>query len=185
MPAPPEKEHIVIGVTGSIAVCKTAALVSALIKDGYKITVIMTDSARRLVTEHTFATLSRNPVVTSLWELPEWEPGHIALADSADILVIAPCTANAIGKIACGIADDALSTYAISHQGKILLAPAMNPKMWRNRAVESNCKTLKERGVCFIGPAEGPVVCGDETGQGRMEEPGIIRKRIIQLLNEE
>lgn len=172
-----KKKTIVIGVTGSIAAYKAADLCSKLVQKDYEVIVIMTEAAQKLITQQTFLTLSRNPVITDLWSVPEWQPGHIALADKADLLLVAPCTANFIGKYAHGIADDALSTYAITHNGKVIIAPAMNPKMWQNPAVQDNVKMLKKRGVKFIGPAEGRVACGDG-GMGRMESVEKILKEI-------
>ena len=173
-----EKLTVVLGVTGSIAAYKAADLCSRMVQEGLEVRVIMTESARKLVTEQTFMTISRNPVVTSLWDLPQWQPGHISLAAEADVLVVAPCTANFLGKYACGIADDALTTYALSHSGKVLLAPAMNPGMWRHPAVKDNVEILKSRGVMFAGPAYGRVACGED-GEGRMEEVGVILKCIL------
>lgn len=175
-----ENRDIVLGVTGSIAAYKAADLTSRLVKEKFNVTVIMTESATKLVGEKTFFTLSRNKVVTSLWELPEWQPGHIELARKASLLVIAPATANIIGKIANGIADDALSTYAMSHSGTILVAPAMNARMWRNPAVRDNCGRLMKRGLVFIGPEKGRLACGDED-DGRMSEPAEILARIKEL----
>ena len=176
-----KKKCIVLGVTGGIAAYKAADLCSKLTQNGFDVHVIMTESAQELIRPRTFLTLSKNPVVTSLWEEPDWRPGHVALADRAELLVIAPCTANFIGKFTHGIADDALSTYALTHSNKVLLAPAMNPKMWNNAAVQSNVETLKERGIDFIGPEPGHVACGDD-GCGRMSEPAQILQKILELL---
>ena len=175
------RKTIVVGVTGSIAAYKAADLVSRLVRESYEVHVIMTESACKLVTESTFFTLSRNPVITSFWELPEWRPGHISLAEKAALLVVAPCTANFIGKLANGIADDALSTYALSHSGKILLAPAMNTAMWKNPAVMRNCEILNERGVLLAGPGKGRLACGTE-GEGRMLDPEKIIVEIARLV---
>lgn len=174
------KKTIALGVTGCIAAYKGADLCSRLVQKGYNVHVLMTESATRLVTEQTFLTLSRNPVITSLWNIEEWRPEHVALSDKASLLVIAPCTANVIGKLAHGIADDALSTFAITHSGPILLAPAMNPKMWRNPAVMDNVKLLKKRGVLFAGPGVGHVACGPD-GEGRMIEVDEILKQIVKM----
>ncbi len=175
------KKTIVLGVTGSIAAYKAADLTSQLVKNGKDVVVIMTTAAQKLVTPQTFLTLSRNPVVTDLWSMPEWQPGHIELADRAKLLVVVPCTANFLGKYANGIADDALTTYAISHTGKVMVVPAMNPKMWKHPAVQQNVKTLKSRGVEFIGPVSGHVACGDD-GEGRMEEiPAILAKILKEI----
>ena len=165
---------LVLGVTGSIAAYKAADLTSKLVQGGVDVQVIMTASAQRLVTPQTFMTLSRNPVITSLWEMPDWQPGHIALAMRARALLIAPATANILAKMAHGIADDALSTYCLSHTGPVLVAPAMNPRMWNHPATRDNCALLQKRGVLFVGPDEGHVACG-ESGKGRLAElPAIL-----------
>ena len=172
------KNNIVLGVTGSIAAYKAADLCSRLVQSENKVTVIMTESAAKLVTPQTFFTLSKNRVVTSLWEIPEWRPEHIALAEKSDILAVVPATANFIGKYANGIADDALTTYALSHTGKVIVAPAMNPRMWSHPAVQHNIAVLKERGVIIAGPGEGRVACGDD-GKGRLEDISLIYKIIM------
>ncbi len=176
----PTAKTVVVGVTGSIAAYKAADLVSRLVKDGFDVHVIMTDASQKLVGERTFLTLSRNPVITELWELPEWKPGHVSLADKAFAFAVAPATANFIGKYACGIADDALTTYALSHRGAVLLAPAMNDAMWKHPAVRQNCSTLKSRGVLFVGPAKGRLACGTE-GTGRMADVRDILAKIKAL----
>lgn len=175
------KNTVVLGVTGSIAAYKAADLTSQLVKRGIDVVVIMTASAQKLVCPQTFLTLSRNPVITDLWSMPDWQPGHIELSNRAKLLVVMPCTANAIAKFANGIADDALSTYALSHTGKTIVVPAMNPKMWKHPAVQNNCKILKERGVIFCGPTSGRVACGDD-GEGRMEDVSAILARIQEEL---
>lgn len=174
------KKCIVLGVTGGIAAYKTADLCSKLAQKNYDIHVIMTEAAQKLVTAKTFFTLSRNHVMTSLWDEPQWQPGHVALAERAEILVVAPCTANFIGKYTNGIADDALTTYALTHSGKVLLAPAMNPMMWNSLAVKANIEVLKGRGVQLIGPEAGHVACGD-AGFGRMSEPADILAKIEEM----
>ena len=172
---------LVLGVTGSIAAFKAATLTSALAKAGVEVHVIMTASAVKLIQPQTFFTLSRNPVVTDLWSVPEWEPEHIALAERSALLAIAPTTANFLAKLAHGIADDALSSYAVSHTGPVLVAPAMNPRMWRQPVVQDNCRILRERGVIFIGPDTGPVACGGE-GTGRLADPAVILQAILARL---
>ncbi len=162
-----EKPFLVLGVTGSIAAYKAADITSKLVQRGIDVQVIMTDAAQKLICPQTFLTLSRNPVVTSLWNMPEWQPGHIAMAMRAKALLVAPATADILAKMANGIADDALSTFFLSHTGPVLVAPAMNPRMWSNPATVHNCETLRSRGVEFIGPVEGHVACG-ENGKGRM-----------------
>ncbi|MBO4620794.1 MAG: phosphopantothenoylcysteine decarboxylase [Victivallales bacterium] len=163
-----EKRNIlVLGVTGSIAAYKAAELTSQLCKAGVTVRVMMTESATHLVCPQTFQTLSRGPVVTSLWDSPEWQPRHIELALETKLLVIAPATANILAKMAQGIADDALSTFCLSHDGPVLVAPAMNPRMWKHPATQANVKLLKKRSVQFVGPVVGSVACG-EAGMGRM-----------------
>ena len=168
------KKNIVLGITGGIAAYKSAMLCSMLAQNDYEVKVVMTDNAQEFVTPLTFQTLSKNEVMTSLWNREVWRPGHVAWADWADLLVIAPATANIIGKIANGIADDALSTLAICMKPEnIMVVPAMNPAMWNNVFVQKNVALLKECGVQFCGPADGHVACG-AGGSGRMEEPQTI-----------
>ena len=176
-----KKPLLVLGVTGSIAAYKAADLTSKLVQKGIDVQVIMTESAQKLVCPQTFMTLSRNPVITSLWEMPDWQPGHIALAIRANALLIAPATANILAKMAHGIADDALSTYSLSHTGPVLVAPAMNPRMWQHPATVDNCKLLKKRKVQFIGPETGHVACG-ENGVGRLAEVATIVDAVLKQL---
>jgi phosphopantothenoylcysteine synthetase/decarboxylase len=177
-PAPPV---VVLGVTGSIAAYKAADLTSKLMQANVEVRVMMTESATKLVQPQTFLTLSRQPVITGLWDLPSWQPEHIALAERAALLVIAPATANILGKMANGIADDALSTFALSHTGPVLVAPAMNPRMWQHPAVRANCALLKERGVIVVEPGTGRVACGEE-GTGRLAPVEDILASILQIL---
>ena len=169
-----ERKLIVLGVTGGIAAYKAADLCSKLAKK-FDVQVIMTENACRFVAPLTFRTLSRRPVITTLWEdEAHWRPKHVELANEADLFAVVPATANFLAKAACGIADDALSTLAICMPpGKIMLAPAMNPAMWNNVFVQKNVGLLKEAGVNFCGPADGHVACG-VGGSGRMEEPQTI-----------
>lgn len=176
-----ESPLAVLGVTGGIAAYKAAELCSMMMKNGYQVQVIMTENARRFVTELTFQTLSRRPVITSLWETADWRPEHVAVADEADLFVVAPATANFIGKFANGIADDALSTFAITYSGPTLVAPAMNPAMWKNPACQENVRKLAERGIAFAGPAAGRVACGAD-GVGRMMEPEDIFTALQNLI---
>ncbi len=158
---------LALGVTGSIAAYKAADLTSKLRQAGISVQVLMTANAQKLVCVQTFFTLSQMPVITDLWEIPDWRPGHIELSARCKILLIAPATANILAKMAHGIADDALSTFCLSHTGPTLVAPAMNPRMWNHAATQENCRILKERGVIFIGPDSGNVACGPG-GRGRM-----------------
>lgn len=167
------KKSVVLGVTGGIAVYKSADLCSKLTGQGYDVCVVMTRNAAKLISPRIFLTLSRNPVLCDLFEDPEWKPHHVELAERADLLLVAPATANFLGKYANGIADDALSTLAVAYRGKTLLAPAMNSGMWQSPAVQNNCERLRSWGVKFIGPASGRLACGT-AGEGRMSEPAEI-----------
>ena len=165
---------IVLGVTGSIAAYKACELVRLFVKNGDDVRVVMTDHAKDFVTPLTFRTLSRNPVENAMFADPlEWKPGHISLADAADVLVVAPATANIIAKMANGIADDLLSGVALATKAPIVVAPAMNTGMWENAATQANIETLKKRGVRFVEVGDGELACGT-SGPGRMAEPGAI-----------
>jgi phosphopantothenoylcysteine decarboxylase len=179
-------KNIVLGVTGSIAAYKAAELASLLTKEGCAVRVVMTADAQRFVTAVTFKTLSRHPVVTDLYDDAEgWQPTHIKLADEADLLLIAPATAQTIAKLALGLANDALScvALALNPEARILVAPAMNGKMWLHPATQQNVATLKSRGVEFIGPEEGLLSCGYE-GLGRLWPVEQVAERALGMLRE-
>ena len=176
-------KKIILGVTGSIAAHKAADLASLLTKQKCDVRVVMTADAQRFITPLPFKTLTRNPVVTDLYDEDEdWKPTHIELADAANLLLIAPATANVIAKLAHGLADDALTciALALNPQAKILIAPAMNGKMWRHPATQANVKILKSRGAKFIGPDEGLLSCGYE-GIGRLWPVEKIAARVLKL----
>ncbi len=176
--------NIVLGVTGSIAAYKAADLTSLLTKQGCDVRVVMTADAQRFITPLAFKTLSRHPVVTNLYDEEEgWKPTHIHLADEADLLLIAPATANALAKLAHGLADDALTciALALNPKAKLLLAPAMNGKMWLHPATQQNAATLQARGAEFIGPEAGLLACGYE-GVGRLWPVEAVAKRALELL---
>jgi len=174
---------IVLGVTGGIAAYKSAELCSALVQSGEAVQVVMTANAQRFVAPLVFKTLSRRPVLTSLWEDPgEWRPEHVAYASQAKLFVVAPATANFLAKYAHGIADDALSTFAATYRGPVILAPAMNPAMWSHPACADNAALLRKRGVEFVGPVEGHVACGDAAGAGRMASVDEILAAIRRAL---
>ena len=178
-----ENKHIVLGVTGGIAAYKACELTSRLKKAGAQVHVIMTKNACQFVSPLTFETLSNHPAVTDTFARPDtWEVEHVALAKRADLFVIAPATANILAKLACGIADDMLSTTVLATRAPILVAPAMNTGMWDNAATQQNVNTLKQRGVHFVGPEGGYLACGD-TGAGRMSEPQDIFDAIGRLLS--
>ena len=159
---------IILGVTGGIAIHKSLDLASQFVKSGASVHVVMTENATRLVQPLQFQVISRNPVLLNLFDAgTDWKPPHINLADRADLLAIVPATANIIGKLANGIADDALSSVAVSVHCPILLAPAMNGQMYQNPFVQRNLATLKTHGVHFIEPASGDLACGYE-GVGRL-----------------
>jgi phosphopantothenoylcysteine decarboxylase len=176
--------NIVLGVTGSIAAYKAAEITSRLTKEGANVNVVMTSDAQHFITSLPFKTLSRNPVETDMYgETEGWKPTHIKLADEADLLVIAPATANTLAKMAHGLADDALTCIALALNPKtpVLIAPAMNGKMWLHPATQQNVAALKARGIEFIGPEEGMLSCGYE-GIGRLFEPERIVQRALELL---
>src|ERR1700761_3365747 len=176
--------NIVLGVTGSIAAYKAADLTSQLTKLGCSVRVVMTADALRFITPLAFKTLSRQPVVTDLYDEEEgWKPTHIKFADEADLLLIAPATANVLAKLAHGIADAAPSciALALNPQAKLLIPPAMNGKMWLHPATQQNVATLKSRGAQFIGPEEGLLSCGYE-GIGRLWPVDKVAERAMELL---
>jgi phosphopantothenoylcysteine synthetase/decarboxylase len=176
-------KNIVLAVTGSIAAHKAVDLASLLTKKEFSVHVVMTADALKFVTPVPFKVLSRNPVVTGLYDDTEgWQPEHIRLADEADLLLIAPATANTIAKLAHGIAEDALGciALALNPAAKVLIAPAMNGKMWLHPATQQNVAILKARGVEFIGPEEGLLSCGYE-GIGRLWPVEKVAERVVEI----
>ncbi len=175
-------KKIVLGVTGSIAAYKAADLVSQLRKRGAEVFPVMTVAAQKFVTPLTLQTLARQPVVTDLWsEGHGWEPGHVELADKADLLLVAPATADVIAQFAHGLAPDFLSSLHLVCRAPVLIAPAMNGKMWLHPATVANVAALQSRGVEFIGPEEGLLACGYE-GIGRLWPVEGIVDRAEKLL---
>ena len=171
-PSPEEtaaaKRTVVLGVTGSIAAFKAAELASQLVKLNCEVHVVMTAEAVRFITPLTLQTLARQPVISDLFdEKIGWQPGHIELADRADLLLIAPATAQIIAELAHGFANHALSAIALATRAPLLIAPAMNGKMWLHPATRENVERLRARGANFIGPEEGLLACGYE-GVGRL-----------------
>lgn len=159
---PLQGRELLLGVTGSIAAFKAAELVSTLGKRGMGVTVLMTRGAQAFVSALTFATLSRRPVLTDLFAPDAVDPEHIGLTDRADAMLVAPATANVLAKLACGIADDPVTTTALALKPRtpLLVAPAMNTRMWEHPATRENLGRLQERGVKVIPPAEGLLACG-------------------------
>lgn len=175
-------KHVVLGVTGGIAAYKACEVVSRLRKLHAEVDVIMTENATRLVQPLTFETLSNRPVcVDTFARVESWDVKHISLAQKADIMVVAPATANLMAKLAHGIADDMLSTTLLATKAPILIAPAMNTGMWTAAATQQNLQTLISRGVKTVGPGSGFLACGD-TGSGRMSEPVEIVEAIQSIL---
>ncbi len=173
-------KNIIYGVTGSIAAFKAAMIVSRLKCHGFDVTVIMTKSSQKFVSPLTFRTLSQNRVITDIFiEDDAYDPQHISIADKADIAVIAPATANIIGKLASGIADDALTSIVMTLRSvPVLIAPAMEERMYTNPITQSNIRILKEAGYQFVGPDKGRLASG-RTGVGRMADIELIIQSII------
>ena len=179
-----KEKTVILGVTGSIAAYRAVDVASQLTKRDCRVRVVLTADAQRFVTPLCFKTLSRHPVLTDLYDEEEgWKPTHIGLADAADLMLIAPATANTVAKLAHGIADDALTCIALALNPKaaMLIAPAMNGKMWLHPATQGNVATLKARGVEFIGPEEGMLSCGYE-GIGRLWPVEGVVRRAVELL---
>ncbi len=177
-----KKPCVVLGVTGGIAVYKACELLRLLQKRGIDVFVVMTQNACRFVAPLTFETLSGHPVAVDTFDRPQtWEVEHIALAKRADLFLIAPATANIMGKMACGIADDMLSTTVMATRAPVLVAPAMNTGMWENAAVQQNVKTLRARGIEIVAPVSGHLACGDN-GAGKLENVAVIAERACELL---
>lgn len=178
--------NILLGVTGGVAAYKAVDLASKLTAAGARVKTVMTEAACELVGPKSFEAVTRSEVFTTMWSTPrEYKISHIELVDWADVVVVAPATANMIGKVANGICDDLLSTILCAcrplvESGRTLMAPAMNNHMWENPAVQSNIETIKERGFQVTGPVEGRLACGAE-GIGRMSEPKDILSAIEKI----
>lgn len=156
-----KKKEIILGVTGSIAAYKACDIINRLRESEYNVTVVMTEEAKYFISPLTLQSLSGNKVITEMFALPDnYDPLHTALADRADLILVAPATANIIGKIATGICDDILSCLILSTKAPVLIAPAMNDKMYKHKAVEENIRKLKSWGYKFIGPEVGHLICG-------------------------
>lgn len=180
MEKPLTDKTILVGVSGSIAAYKAADLVSQLRKLGADPFVILTKAAEQFVTPMTLQVLSRNPVARSVWtETHRWQPGHIELADKADLLLIAPATADLLAKFAHGLADDELTSAYLACRAPVLIAPAMNGRMYAHPATRANLKALQARGHEFIGPEEGALACGYE-GEGRLWPVEKIVARVVE-----
>lgn len=175
-------KRMILGVTGSIAAYKAAEIASSLSKSGIELDVVMTQDAQRFIGALTFTALTHRPVVTDLWdEVQPSRPTHIELADAADLILVAPATANVLARMAHGLADDALTAILLATKAPVLVAPAMNGKMWEHPATQDNVQVLKSRGVEFIGPESGLLACGYE-GLGRLWPVEKIVGRVFELL---
>ena len=177
------KKCVVLGVTGGIAAYKACELLRLLQKQGADVYVVMTKNAGRFVAPLTFETLSGHPVACDTFERPAtWEVEHVALAKRADLFLIAPATANILAKMACGIADDMLSTTVLATRAPVLVAPAMNTGMWENPATQHNLSVLVSRGVRVVAPASGHLACGD-SGAGKLEDVAVIAQAAMDILS--
>lgn len=174
-------KKIILGVSSSIAAYKACDLTRLLVKAGYSVHCVLTENAAHLITPLTLETLSGNPVYTETFARERRAMGHIELKDDAALMLVAPATANILGKFAGGIADDLLSTTFLSVECPVLVAPAMNPNMWRHRAVQENIAKLKSWGVRFVDPSEGAVACGD-FGYGKLAEVETIYRVAVDVL---
>lgn len=175
--------NLILGVSSSIAIFKSCELVRNFIKNGHNVQVIMTENATKLISQKTFSALSQKDVFVDLFSPDGARIDHIFLSQWADCLLVAPATANIIGKFASGIADDFLSTYYLAHRKKIIIVPAMNSYMWDSPAVKENIEKLKRRGNIIIEPAEGELACGEE-GKGRMAEIEDIYETVVSEIFE-
>jgi len=173
--------ELIIGVSGGIAAYKTAMLVSSLVQDGHGVSVVMTRAARKFIGAATFRALTGRPVAVQPFDRAYPLGAHIELADKAELLCVAPASADLIGKAAHGLADDLLSTLLLSFTGPIVFAPAMNAAMWEKPSVQRNIETLRKDGYHIIDPESGWQSCR-RSGKGRMPEPAEIQKAIERVL---
>ena len=178
----PKQKRVILGVTGSIAAYKSADIVRRLAKKGFRVSAVMTKEAERFITPLTLASLSGEKVyrwVSDKEDNPE-PMAHISLAQEADVFLIAPATANIIGKLAHGIADNLMTCIALATKAPILIAPAMNTQMYRNKIVQENCRKLKKYGVHFVDPVKGKLACGT-TGEGHIADEETIVKAVLRI----
>ena len=174
--------EVVVAVCGGIAAYKVCQVVSALVQRGAGVTVAMTEAGARFVGPTTFAALSGREVLTSLWTpAASVDPQHVRLTEALDALLVAPATYNMIGKMAAGLADDLVSTLVSAAEGPVLLAPAMNSRMWKNPILQANIRKLTELGYAFVGPGEGWLACR-MVGPGRMADPEEILETLVRQL---
>ncbi len=180
----PASKTVILGVTSSIAAYRAADIASALVKEGHEVHAVLTEEAAHFVSPLVLQTLTRNPVTVRLREEAPGTPSHIALADAADLVLVAPATANLIAQASLGLARDALTTLLLATRAPLLIAPAMNGKMWLHPATQGHVAVLRGRGARFIGPAEGMLACGYE-GIGRLwDTAGIVAAALAVLRGE-
>ncbi len=170
-------KKILLGVTGSIAAYKAAELIRRLKEESYLVSVVMTREAGRFITPLTLRSLCGQKVFQDMFDEESWRMNHISLAKEIDLFLIAPATANVIGKIACGLAEDLLTTIALATKAKIIIAPAMNDEMFKNKIVQENIKKLKNLGIIFVPPIKGNLACGTY-GEGHLAEIEDIVKTV-------
>ena len=176
------QKTVIVGVTGSIAAYRACEIVSALRRSSFDVKVILTKEGANFITPLTLQTLSGNKVFTDMFELPEkMDPVHTSLADSASLILIAPATASMIGKLAVGICDDLLSCVVYAAKAPVLIAPAMNEKMYNHKLVQENIAKLKKTGYSFVGPVKGRLACGHD-GIGHIAEVSDIIKEAKKLI---
>ncbi|OQA91314.1 MAG: Coenzyme A biosynthesis bifunctional protein CoaBC [Elusimicrobia bacterium ADurb.Bin231] len=176
-------KNIIIGITGSIAAHKSCEIIRSLVKKGANIIPVMTKNACNFITPLSVSVLSKNKAYVDMFgTISDWEVEHISISRKADLMIIAPASANIIAKLACGLADDALSTLVLAVKCPVVVCPAMNSAMYANRIVQKNIAALKESGMIFIGPENGELACGTE-GKGRMSEPDKIVSEIDKMLS--
>lgn len=174
-------KRVVVGVCGGIAAYKVCDVVSLLYQRGFSVTVVMTEAATKFVTPFTFQTLSHGKVYTTMFDEGSYDPAHIYLADNADLLLVAPATANVIAKMAVGIADDLLTTCVLALKAPVMLAPSMNDNMWGHPTVKQNLATLAGRGAMVVSPESGYLAC-DRVGTGRLPAPEVIVAAVEKFL---
>ncbi|MGM0567606.1 MAG: flavoprotein [Elusimicrobiota bacterium] len=170
---------IILGISGAVAAYKSAFLSRLFVKQGWELKVVMTEAAKKFISPLTFKALSSNPVYSEMFS-QLYDPAHISLSKWADLIVVAPATANTLAKTTAGLADNLLSSIILDFSGPVVLCPAMHAGMWNAPATVCNIKVLKERGFIIVGPGYGSLACGDE-GKGRMSEPENILKEIKKL----
>lgn len=176
------KKNVILGVSAGIAIYKACEITRRLREQGFVVTVVMTPEAQQLIRPLVFQSLSGNKVYSELFEAAEeWEVEHVGLADEADLILIAPATANVIAKVACGICDDLLTCVVSATRAPVLICPAMNEKMYKNRITQGNIKKLRALGYKFIGPRKGRLVCG-KVGLGCLAEVETIVKEVKKII---